>query len=335
MEFELRRYDARHLGLDLYQSIYAAGSIESGDTRRLALLLDQWQVIPGGTVVFDSPGGSLREGLALGRLIRERELHTDIRRMSADDGQVDGPAQCASAAAWAYLGGVFRHIHPDSTFGIHRFYSPDSRVDADVAQVLSGELVEYLGTMGIDPDVFRLSTIAGRDEILIPNHEDLERLRIVTGNVLNVTWEYRNVEGFSYLAGEQRDNRGLNKLLFLCGNGNLGIHGYLDSPDPQMVVSSTPYRGWMIDGKFYEFAPGEMIGEPMVSNQYVIIATNVSEERLEQILAANKVGMALQPENRDFYSGFQLDVTGGYDRIRSFARGRNIQWNLPDLGPSD
>src|SRR4051794_27168986 len=98
MDFEFARADFRAFGFDLFQTIYATGPLVAGDAARLEALLDAWEVIPGGGVVIDSTGGSVGEGLKLGRLIRARGLNTYVGRRGEVEGEFELPGECLSAA---------------------------------------------------------------------------------------------------------------------------------------------------------------------------------------------------------------------------------------------
>ena len=71
-------------------------------------------------VAFDSPGGDIYKALELGRLIRRLGLDTiqSIR------------LQCASACAFAFLGGVMRYAEPGS-IGVHKGWFVDAPDDVD------------------------------------------------------------------------------------------------------------------------------------------------------------------------------------------------------------
>jgi hypothetical protein len=82
--------------------IYASGGIVSGDAAKLSqFVLDRnlTQGFDEYVVQFDSPGGSLIEGIEIGNIIRDARLETIVARGS----------QCASACALAFLGGTRRY----------------------------------------------------------------------------------------------------------------------------------------------------------------------------------------------------------------------------------
>lgn len=102
-------------------------------------------------VTFDSNGGNIHAAMAFGRAIRSLALDTVQVRS----------AQCASACALAYVGGVMRTAEPGS-IGVHRSsFSGDARIDGHSAvaavQAMTAEIMTYLIEMGVDPKLLQLS----------------------------------------------------------------------------------------------------------------------------------------------------------------------------------
>ena len=62
------------------------------------------------TVVFDSPGGSVADAIAMGRLIREHKFATEV-----GDGKY-----CASAYTLVFAGGVVRIARQKAIIGVHQ-----------------------------------------------------------------------------------------------------------------------------------------------------------------------------------------------------------------------
>jgi hypothetical protein len=87
--------------------IIADGEIQLGDAQRLASYLKRAPKI--GTILFNSPGGNLAEGIDIGTLIRSRGLAT---RVGAGD-------ECASACVYAFVGGVIREVEKGGRVGVH------------------------------------------------------------------------------------------------------------------------------------------------------------------------------------------------------------------------
>src|SRR5690349_7861656 len=77
------------------RAIFVAGPLEPGDQSKF---IDIALPLSNAVVVFNSPGGSLKAGLEIGRAIRLKGFATAVP---------DGAA-CASACAFAWLGGGAR-----------------------------------------------------------------------------------------------------------------------------------------------------------------------------------------------------------------------------------
>lgn len=147
------------------------------------------------TVVFHSPGGSLMAGMELGRLLRKYKIPVSIGETRRGTYRYSETIEgvCASACAYAFLGGASRSIDSDSKIGFHQFYRAstlkeskrtirigDSLLSAD--QVLSGLIAEYLSEMGIDARVLTLASLVGSNQLLSPDDKELRTFRIVTSN---------------------------------------------------------------------------------------------------------------------------------------------------------
>lgn len=130
--------------------VLATGEIEKDTAGQFRTFVRQSGIHAGATVVFDSPGGMLLESLALGRAIREAGLYTAIGRYDRTTGLFTTGAQCVSACAYAFLGGVQREVGGRARFGVHQFAAlpgqPESLNAAD-AQALMGLISAYMNRM--------------------------------------------------------------------------------------------------------------------------------------------------------------------------------------------
>ena len=100
---------------------------------------------------FNSNGGNILAAMAYGRTIRSLGLSTFQLRS----------AQCASACALAFVGGVVRQAEPGS-IGVHQSsFSPEEKVDGHTAvaavQAITAQIMTYLLEMGVDPRLLQLS----------------------------------------------------------------------------------------------------------------------------------------------------------------------------------
>jgi hypothetical protein len=89
------------------------GPFGAGDAERFEAILNANPGIR--EVLFNSPGGSVEEGLDIGRLIRARKLAT----------RVPSGAECDSICTMAFLGGVLRRIDTGAKYCVHMFAASD------------------------------------------------------------------------------------------------------------------------------------------------------------------------------------------------------------------
>lgn len=311
MTFTLERTDARPVGLDLYQVVWADGEITADTGKQLRLWAASNSLIPGAYVYLNSPGGSVIGGLQLGQAIRDLQFETDIGRPN------DQLGYCLSACAYAYLGGVFRYMRKDAIYGVHRFYG---NLSGDGAQIVSGIISSYIERMGVKPRLFSLMTIKGGDEILPIPADVLKKLNVVNNGIASTVWDIQNVDdlGF-YLRGTTVTNRGEHKLLFVCNNRKLYGVPMLASPDSELVVKTTGKINWIVDGEWRPPLPAGA-GLPEAEPGRVSTSIVIPPDLYQLIAKANSVGFAWQNRNEKIYSGFEISLTDGAAKVRTFAR---------------
>jgi hypothetical protein len=103
--------------------ILAEGLIDEHTSRDFEAFLKDHQIARGGLVVLDSEGGNLMESLKLGNEIREAGLATTVRGYDRGAGQFRDGGACASACAYAFLGGVERSVGAGARIGVHQIYT--------------------------------------------------------------------------------------------------------------------------------------------------------------------------------------------------------------------
>ncbi|MDQ0464178.1 hypothetical protein QO010_001959 [Caulobacter ginsengisoli] len=149
----------------------------------------QWSVL----VRFNSGGGSLPGGVDLGRAIRKAKLRTAIGE-TVDDPKVPGkasykPGLCASACAYAFLGGISRTVDTGSLYGVHQFHNPEVQNDQDVQTVVA-VLGYYVVEMGIKPELLLVASSTHTNDIIWLEPEQMEALDVVTSRqgLMDAQW---------------------------------------------------------------------------------------------------------------------------------------------------
>ena len=126
---------------------------------------------------FTSPGGDLFSGLQLGQQIRKEGLNTEAE-------------VCASACAYAFLGGVKRSFVTSQTvFGVHRFYrkkaalNPTLRqfsgADLDDTQKVMAGLMLYATEMDVDLRILAVASEAGAEEMRWISEKEAQELKVI------------------------------------------------------------------------------------------------------------------------------------------------------------
>lgn len=149
------------------------GEISPGDGGRFADYVEGAE--PFDTLVLMSPGGSVSDALAIGRMVREAGV---VTRMPAGH-------FCLSACPYILASGVTRSVHEDAQVGVHQHYFGESTVlpaylAVEDIQRGQAEVMAYLDEMGVDPLVMRHAMETPPDEIYILLPEELERYALAT-----------------------------------------------------------------------------------------------------------------------------------------------------------
>ena len=130
------------------------------------------------TVVLNSPGGSVGDALAMGRLIRERKLATEV----------EAGKYCASSCPLVFAGGVERRAGDKAAIGVHQVFAmaqaaaPAPRDQMSDAQRISARCQRYLAEMGIDLQVWVHAMETPKDRLFIFTPEELKTFKLVTAN---------------------------------------------------------------------------------------------------------------------------------------------------------
>lgn len=198
-------------------------------------------------VRLHSPGGNLAAGIALGELLRAKGFSTEVGNDRLDTaGNVPAvggraservPGECASACAYAFLGGVERRLDTNSRLGFHRFYrqsaiqNPTATLftghDLDEAQKLTAALVLYVVRMGVDGRVVSLAAEAGPSEMRWINSDEARTLGVAHEPRKWRPWRIETFRGGVLAISETNDLR--TKMVISCSRRN----------GPQLVLTDT------------------------------------------------------------------------------------------------
>lgn len=150
------------------------GTIADGDAKRFADWLQQRPDLPL-SIALNSPGGSVSDALAIGRLIRDRDLPVVIASGSI----------CFSACPYVLAGGTERAVSSKAFVGVHQHYFgentylPAFLLVSDI-QSGQGEVMVFLDEMGIDPMMMATALMTPPEDIYILLPAELEAFRLAT-----------------------------------------------------------------------------------------------------------------------------------------------------------
>jgi hypothetical protein len=127
------------------------------------------------TVVLNSPGGSVTDALAMGRLIRERNFSTEI----------EAGKYCASSCPLLFAGGSERRVGDKAVLGVHQVAAVGAagglpRDEMNVAQNISARCQRYLGDMGVSLQVWVHAMETPHDKLFVFKPDELKSLNLVT-----------------------------------------------------------------------------------------------------------------------------------------------------------
>ena len=127
------------------------------------------------TVVLNSPGGSVNDALAMGRLIRDKKIATEV----------EAGKYCASSCPLVFAGGIERRAGDKAVIGVHQVAAVGSanampRDEMDVAQRISARCQRYLGEMGINLQAWVHAMETPHDKLFVFKPDELKALNIVT-----------------------------------------------------------------------------------------------------------------------------------------------------------
>lgn len=292
-------------------SITLTGPIENGDADRLRAVLSRYDDpdMRDISVEFDSPGGSLVEGLEIAEVLRSR---SEI--VSAQVGSSERPnAECASACVLAYLGADLRYLAENGRIGVHQFGDPSGTVAADaainIAQRFASEIVSLLDSQRISTELFSRMANTPPDQITWVEKADLTRWRVVTGPIFDERMEYKNANGKVALHMVQESLYGTNQMTLICGDG-LAAYAVLEEPELAML-------GWfslVIDGEDNRIFDTELLNRDNARTRFLM---RVPDHISAKMITAKSIGARVHTPGGNVFWGF--DQTIRDSRVREMA----------------
>lgn len=301
--------------------IYAEGEITEGSAEKFADFVKD-EGIGHARVFFNSPGGSLLEGIKLGRFIRALGYDTEVGTYSPDHiSSADSQAICASACAYSFAGGVNRFLDDSSgKLGLHQFYSSNENVFSDeIVQQISGLLVAYLDEMGIDAKAFTIATSANRDGMVWLNFELAKVLRFANNGSERPTAEIKLADMQPYLRIEQNHHNVTSRVLFLCYDRQIALQfGIVTEPTTAAMFAENQKRSYFeLDHAEFMAVDGRAGAKAVDSTTW--LQRELTPSQLRRIISANTLDAWIDGFGAIRY-GASLDLPTVRPQISDFAK---------------
>lgn len=271
--------------------VYATGIISEGTTNRFVKFIADNKV-DSATIHFNSTGGSLFEGMKLGKAIRALQFNTAVAAYNPEYVEDRNKyVVCASACAYAFAGGISRFLDNYSgKLGVHQFYSADdSQVPNSVVQQTSGLIVAFLDEMGIDARAFTISTVAGPDGMIWLDPKSATELNFANNGVSPPVAEIRLIEMKPYLRIQQEFHNVTTRVLFNCERNSLSMSfGVVTDPETSGMIMAFPKRSYFeLDHKEFLVIDGANGAE--AADSTVWITRDITPIVLSRILNATVI----------------------------------------------
>lgn len=123
------------------------------------------------TLVLHSPGGSVRDAIAMARAIRDKGIATEV----PENGY------CASSCPLVFAGGAARSIGEPAWLGVHQAFAA-TQEDGTIAdgmangQAISAEVLDLLVEMSVDPAAWIPALRTPADALYVFTREELTQL---------------------------------------------------------------------------------------------------------------------------------------------------------------
>ena len=150
--------------------LMATGTIEPGTAELFAAeIAKRGSYVK--TVVLSSPGGSVADALAMGRLIRKQGYATEVE------------AICVSSCPLVFAGGTERRAGGKAEIGVHQVFAVSAtgaNLGMDSGQRVSADCQKYLREMGVDLEVWVRAMETPKERLYMFKPDELLAFKLAT-----------------------------------------------------------------------------------------------------------------------------------------------------------
>ena len=150
-------------------TLRVSGPIREDDGNRFEMSIDKARSLKLqiSTVYLDSPGGIVRAGARMARLVRAQQFNTAV---------ADG-ATCASACFLIFAAGKERFAGKNAKIGVHSATAVGAG-ETDGAKSVTIDMVRFLSELGVPPQILGKLVTARPTEIIWLTSADLRLMRV-------------------------------------------------------------------------------------------------------------------------------------------------------------
>jgi hypothetical protein len=248
--------------------IQATGEIMPDTARKFKVFFESREFKPS-IIRLHSPGGSLSGGIEQGEAIRALKLSTEVGSNLGGD---RSPGLCASACAYAFLGGIGRTFEKDSKLGFHQFFDektlsePTAKLfsgkDLDESQRIMAAIVLYVTKLGVDPRLVAVAANTSPTDVRWFNEDDARALKVIYEPRAYNSWRVEPYKSGAIAITETMD--GTKSIVVSCSR-KFGPNVVLTDTDRSWNVSSwfEQCRDGLVDDNgpnvFGEVVPAERV----------------------------------------------------------------------------
>jgi len=300
--------------------IFASGEIDKGASERFRRFVRD-NAIDDAIVLLDSQGGSLAEGINLGKAIRVMRFNTGIGSYGPN-GKRLFQGMCASSCAYAFAGGNYRFYYGDKEkLGIHQFYSSGSnQADMGDTQLVSSVLVDYLQSMGIDPQAFVVASSTSGDSMFWLNTDQAMSLRLSNNGFDPTVAEIKMIGTSPYLKLEQNHNNVTTRILFGCKDNQIILSsGIVTTPELSKDKQSKLTRNYL------ETDSGEILNAQgrygtTAEGSVLWLSRSPTASDLLKLLNSNELGVWTEDGDPLYRWGATIDLRPAREKMIYFTK---------------
>lgn len=311
MDFDVKSSDTKS-ALDSFVEVTLSGEIVPGDAGRLKLIMAEIDDLDVEYISFiiDSSGGSLLEGIELGKLISSRSEITKAF-VGADQ---SSSAICASACVFVYLGADFRYIGAKARIGVHQFNDPDTALKGyealSLSQEISADLLNYIVGRGVDPAFLERMGKTEFDGIDWVNADLLREWRVVTDDIIEEVSVFQNAKGKLSLMRKQLSVNGQNGITLSCLREMVFAIAFFDKPKLEGIGSFQI----IINGTLHAIPDFRVAND---ASEFLPVAFFVPTDLASAVANAQSLGARIVA--RDGHRDFRYDQKVSDEKLKDLA----------------